>query len=114
VFLVNFLSIGAYLKKSLTQTSYSYKILPMPQRRAGKKDLRKNKKRHRRNLAVKRAVKAAIKKFKKALLDKDPKARTESFKQICQLFDKAVSKKVFHKNKAANKKSRLAKLLKTA
>ncbi|MCF7907941.1 MAG: 30S ribosomal protein S20 [Candidatus Omnitrophica bacterium] len=83
----------------------------MPQRRAAKKDLRQSKKRYHRNLAVKRNIRVALKTLKKSLEEKDSKARAKALEKICKLLDKAVSSNVIHKNKAANKKSRLSKLV---
>jgi len=117
-------------KKGLTGLYYSYTILPnkqsglpdssqssqgenMPQRRAAKKDLRQNKKRKAKNLIIKQSLKAAVKKLKKSLEEKDSKARSELLRQVCKLLDKAAAKNIIHKNKAAKRKSRLSKLLKT-
>ncbi|MBN3039785.1 MAG: 30S ribosomal protein S20 [Candidatus Omnitrophica bacterium] len=84
----------------------------MPQRKTSKKDLKQNKKRKLRNLQVKEKIKAAIKKFKKSLDNKDAAAKNQALMEMCRTLDKAASKKVIHKNKAARKKSRLSKLLK--
>lgn len=85
----------------------------MPQRKAAKKDLRQNKKRHQNNIAFKNNIKAAVKKLKKSLEGSDSKARLEALRQVYKLLDKAVAKNIYHKNKVANKKSRLSKLLKS-
>lgn len=83
----------------------------MPQRRSAKKDLRKNKKRHQKNLQTKKKIKSAIKKLKKAAENKDTSLRQQALKEVYKILDKAASKKIIHKNKAAKKKSRLGKLL---
>lgn len=83
----------------------------MPQRRAAKKDLRQNKKRHQRNRAVKRSIKNALKKLRKSLEGDNSKERTTALRKVSKLLDKAVTKNIIHKNKAANKKSSLAKLV---
>ncbi len=85
----------------------------MPQRRAAKKDLRQTKKRKAKNLIIKQSIKAAVKKLKKSLEEKDSKVRSEALRQVCKLLDKAATKNIIHKNKAAKRKSRLSKLLKT-
>jgi small subunit ribosomal protein S20 len=83
----------------------------MPQRRAAKKDLRKNKKRHEKNLKLKEQIKSAIKKFKKAIESKDFNAGSEALKAIYKILDKAASKKIIHPNNAAREKSRFSKKL---
>ena len=83
----------------------------MPQRRTAKKDLRKNEKRRCRNLKVKEQFKSAIKKFKKSLSSKDVSAAEQLLKETYKILDKAAAKKIIHRNKAARKKSRLAKLV---
>ena len=82
----------------------------MPQRKSAKKDLKQNKKRKLRNLKVKDTVKAAIKKFKRSLASKDDTSKKQSLINMCKTLDKAATKNVIHKNKAARKKSRLTKL----
>ncbi|UCG35832.1 MAG: 30S ribosomal protein S20 [Candidatus Omnitrophota bacterium] len=86
----------------------------MPQRKAAKKDLRKNLKRREKNLQIKQQIKSAIKKFKKSIESADTKTRAEALRQVYKILDKSVSKKILHANKAARKKSRLTKLLKSA
>ena len=86
----------------------------MPQRKAAKTDLRKNIKRRENNLQLKQQIKSAIKKFKKAIEGADAKTKAETLRQVYKIFDKASSKKLIHANKAARRKSRLAKLLKNA
>ena len=84
----------------------------MPQRRTAKKDLRQSKKRRQRNLLVEQRVKAALKKFKKALEAKDSKLSQQTLSEVYKVLDKAAKKRVIHPNKAARKKSRLSKLVK--
>lgn len=83
----------------------------MPQRRSAKKELRKVAKRRQRNLVLKQNIKAAIKKLKKALEEKDPNKSRQALQGVYKILDKAATKKVIHPNKAARKKSRLSKLL---
>jgi len=65
----------------------------MPQRRAAKKDLRKNKKRYQENLKVKQAIKTAIKNFKKALDKSDLALSQQTLKEVYKTLDKGVTKK---------------------
>jgi small subunit ribosomal protein S20 len=53
-------------------------------------------------------MKSAIKSVKTA---KNKEEAEKFFRNTSSLFDKLVSKKVIHKNKAANEKSKLAKLV---
>lgn len=83
----------------------------MPQKRAAKKALRKSLKNRARNLLFKDTIKTAVKELKKALADKNLAKVQEALKQTCKILDKAVSKNLFHANKAARRKSRLNKLV---
>ncbi len=76
----------------------------MPITASAKKALRQNLRRRARNLAKKRALKVAIKEFKKA-----PKA--ESLMLVYQRLDKAAKANLIVKNKASRLKSRLSKLV---
>jgi len=83
----------------------------MPQRKAGQKDLRKNVRRHEKNLKLQNRVKSAIKQFKKSLAAADTGARATALKAVYKILDRAASKNVIHPNKASRSKSRLTKLL---
>jgi len=83
----------------------------MPQKRAAKKALRKNIKQRKANLGVINQVKGAIKKFKKAVENKDTAASAKALQAVYKALDKAASKGVIHSNKAARRKSRLARLM---
>ena len=84
----------------------------MPQRRTAKKDLRKNKKRKKRNLDIKQQIKTVIKKFKASLEEKDESQKKKALEDLYKTLDKASAKKIIHPNKAARKKSRFTKLAK--
>ena len=84
----------------------------MPQRRTAKKELRKTVKKRQRNLQIKNQIKVTIKKLKKALEENDSKKTASAIKDVYKILDKAASKKIIHPNKAARKKSRIAKLTK--
>lgn len=77
----------------------------MPITRSAKKALRQSVRRRERNLAKTKAMKEAIKKYKKA---SSPELLSQVYKQL----DKAAKTHVIHKNRAARLKSRLSKLLK--
>ena len=58
-------------------------------------------------------MKTSIKKFEEAFKSGDKENIAASLNKAYKLIDKAVSKGTIHKNTAARKKSRLAKMLKT-
>jgi small subunit ribosomal protein S20 len=84
----------------------------MPQRRAAKKDLRQSAKKRERNLLLRNQVKTALKKFKKALETKDISKSKEALNLVYKIFDRAASKNLIHRNKAARKKSQFSKMVK--
>jgi len=80
----------------------------MPKRRAAVKRLRVDKKRHQRNLIIKREIKKALKKFQALFIAKNLTEAKASLGKIYSLLDKAAQKKIMHPNTANRKKSRLA------
>lgn len=84
----------------------------MPSRKAAIKDLHQSKKKTQRNLVFKKQLKKAEKKISALILKKDlEKIKTEINSFFSQV-DKAVSRKILHKNTAARKKSRTMKKIK--
>ncbi|HEY8314837.1 MAG TPA: 30S ribosomal protein S20 [Candidatus Baltobacteraceae bacterium] len=78
----------------------------MPNIKAAVKWVRQSEKRTKRNLDVKSRLKTL---YKKAAQSQDAKLATGVESQ----FDKAAQKGIIHPNKAARKKSRMAKAMKT-
>jgi small subunit ribosomal protein S20 len=74
----------------------------MPVIKSAKKKLRQDKKREKVNDLLRKTFKDAIKEAKKS-------KTTVTIKKAVQLVDKAVKKKLIHKNKAARIKSGLSK-----
>jgi small subunit ribosomal protein S20 len=68
-----------------------------------------NLKAQERNKAVRSEVRTAIRAVREAAVAGDKALATEALKVATKKLDKAVSKGVFHKNSAANKKSAIAK-----
>jgi small subunit ribosomal protein S20 len=64
-----------------------------------------------RNKSTRSALKTKVKRFEEAVASGDKAAAGEAYQDVARSFDKAASKGVIHKNKAANKKARLAKKL---
>lgn len=83
----------------------------MPQRRAAEKALRQNERKRKRNRKIKQEVKSTLKSFRKSLEKKDSDISNKDLQKTYKALDKAASKKIIHPNKAARKKSRLARNL---
>lgn len=83
----------------------------MPNIKSAKKRVLVTDKKTARNKAVKSEVKTEVKKFLTLVQSGDKAAATAKFPEVCSVIDGAVSKGVYKKNTAANKKSGLAKKL---
>lgn len=84
----------------------------LPNIKSAKKRVLLNKKNNLRNRSVKSNVKTRIKKFL-LLVERNDMNQTQAkeiFIDAIKSIDQAASKKIYHKNTAARKKSRLAKL----
>lgn len=75
------------------------------------KRVRKSEEQRQRNKAVKSALKTDMKKFEAARAAGDVVSANERFEVASRTLDKAASKGVIHKNKAANRKSRMSRSL---
>ncbi|AKK11614.1 30S ribosomal protein S20 [Corynebacterium uterequi] len=74
-----------------------------------KKRVLTNEKRRQRNQAVRSAVRTEIRKFREVVETGDKAAAETQLRVASRALDKAVTKGVFHRNNAANKKSKMAK-----
>lgn len=72
---------------------------------------RQNDGRRQRNRGVTSALKTQIKRYEQAVDAGDAQAAEEELRATTVALDQAASKGIIHKNKAANKKARLAKRL---
>ncbi|MBP3088106.1 30S ribosomal protein S20 [Corynebacterium sp. sy017] len=73
-----------------------------------KKRVLTNEKARRRNQSIRSAVRTEIRKFR-ALVEAGDKAAAETQLRVAsRALDKSVTKGVFHRNNAANKKSKMA------
>ncbi len=81
----------------------------MPNIKSQIKRMRQAKVRRLRNKAVKSEIKTLISKFEEAISQGDLEKAKENLKETIRHLDKAVSKGVIHKNRAADKKSKLMK-----
>ena len=68
-----------------------------------------NEKARQRNVAVKSALKTAVRRVRTAATSGDADAAADALQTASKALDKAASKGVIHKNQAANRKSGLAK-----
>ncbi len=75
------------------------------------KRIKTNEKARQRNVAVKSALKTAVRRFRTAADTGDAAAATTALQTASKALDKAASKGVIHKNQAANRKSGMAKRL---
>jgi small subunit ribosomal protein S20 len=86
----------------------------MPKRRAAVKRIRVDKKRHERNVRIKRELKKTIKQFLALITAKNAAEAKTMLHKVYSLLDKAAKKKVVHIKFADRRKSRLASALKKA
>ncbi len=84
----------------------------MPIQRAAFKSVRKDKKRHLRNLRITSEIKTVAKGFHSFIAAKKPKEAREALQVLISKIAKAASKGIIHKNTASRTISRLTKLLK--
>lgn len=81
----------------------------MPNIKSQKKRVLTNEKARLRNKAVRSEIKTQMKKVDAAVEAADATAAATEAATVGRMLDKAVSKGVFHKNTAANKKSGVAR-----
>ncbi|MDP2653696.1 MAG: 30S ribosomal protein S20 [Candidatus Omnitrophota bacterium] len=85
----------------------------MPQRSSAKKELRKNRTRHLHNLDLKTDLKKAVKKFMVSVGNKGQDAPA-NLRVVFKKLDKAAKENILHKNTAARRKSKFARILASA
>ncbi len=79
----------------------------MPRRKSSLKRTRADKKRHLRNLKIKRQLKATLKKFQALVSAKNITEAKTLLKKVFSQLDKAAKKRIIHPQTANRKKSRL-------
>jgi small subunit ribosomal protein S20 len=72
---------------------------------------RQNEARRIRNKGVRSFLKTKVRRFEEAVSGGDRQGAEEAYRSAARAFDQAASKGAIHRNKAANKKSRLARRL---
>ena len=87
----------------------------MPRRKSSIKRIRADKKRHLKNLKIKRQLKATLKKFRELISAKNLAEAKALLKKAYSQLDKAAKKRVIHPRTANRTKSRLTlRVLKAA
>jgi small subunit ribosomal protein S20 len=86
----------------------------MPHTKSAKKRMRTSAERRTRNRTVTKGLKLQHKAFEAAIKSGDAGKLSEQTNQSAKLIDQAAAKGVIHKNTAARKKARLARMLKKA
>ena len=82
----------------------------MPILKSAKKALKQNIKRRARNFDIRRTVKESMKDSLENLGKMSPEEANKALQKAYKIIDMAAKKRILHKNTAARKKSRLAKL----
>jgi small subunit ribosomal protein S20 len=82
--------------------------------KSAKKRIRVIAKKQLRNKMIKSSTKTSVKKVQAAVSSHDRNAARAAFINAVSAIDKAASKGVYHKNTAARKKSKLAKMMNKA
>lgn len=80
----------------------------MPVIKSAWKQLRQSRVRHKRNYAVRVQVKEVVKKTLQLAKSGDAASAAKSLQSAYKIIDTAAKKHIFHVNRAAHKKSRLA------
>jgi small subunit ribosomal protein S20 len=81
--------------------------------KSAKKRIRQNRKRMLRNRMRKNVYRAAVRRFEAAVVSGDVSAAESAFRFASGRIDRAAQKGAIHRNAAARKKSRLARILNT-
>lgn len=86
----------------------------MPNTPSAKKRLRQNEKQRLQNRAIKTNMRGQIRRVREAVQAGDVEKAQSEFRVAVKKLDRAASKSIIHKNKAARTKSRLSQLVKAA
>lgn len=83
----------------------------MPINKSALKRERQNIVRRDRNRILRTKIRTSFNKVIEAVHSKKKEETNKSFNEYCSIVDKAVKKSVFHRNKGARRKSRMAKMI---
>ena len=84
-----------------------------PRLASGRKRVRQDTKLNAANTSLRSKYRTAVKNVEKAVVAGDKTKATEAFAKAQSVMDSVADKQIFHKNKAARDKSRLAARVKT-
>ncbi|OGI18910.1 MAG: 30S ribosomal protein S20 [Candidatus Melainabacteria bacterium RIFCSPHIGHO2_02_FULL_34_12] len=85
----------------------------MPRLKSAIKRVKTSERNRLRNIAVKSRIKTLLKKVQDLVSKKDTKSAGDAAREAFAALDRAATKRVYHLNNAARKKSRISKWLKT-
>ena len=85
--------------------------MAIPNLKSAKKRVRQNQTRYERNQTRRRALRRAVKRFRKAEMAGDKAEAEAAIPEVVKAADKAAQRNVIHPNKAARIKSRLMRRL---
>jgi len=83
----------------------------VPTRKAGIKDLRKNRTRRMHNLDIKTDLRKTVKKFLASVEGKNTTEAQSNLNVVHKKLDKAAKRNILHKNTVARRKSKFSRLL---
>lgn len=83
----------------------------MPIIKSSEKDLRRTARRAQRNRAAKGKLRSTLKRVRVALGESQTESAQRSMREATPVLDRAVTKRILHKNAAARHKSRLMRQL---
>ena len=83
----------------------------MPHTQSAKKRLRQTEKRRLHNRDLRKSLRAQMKSFQKAIESGSVEDAQKEFNACAQKLDRAGTRRVYHPNKVARKKSQLTKML---
>lgn len=83
----------------------------MPIIESSEKDLRRTARRTARNRAAKGKLRSSLKRVRVALAENQAEGASQALREATAVLDRAVTKRILHKNAAARHKSRLMRQL---
>ena len=104
-------SVSGFNAKQILLLNYDLEVYGLANIKSAKKRILATETKTARNKAIRSEVKTSIKKVEAAVAAKDKAAAEAAYKDASSVIESACSKGVYHKNNAARKVSRLAKLV---
>ena len=104
-------SVSGFNAKQILLLNYDLEVYGLANIKSAKKRILVTETKTARNKAIRSEVKTSIKKVEAAVAAKHKAAAEAGYKDASSVIESACSKGVYHKNNAARKVSRLAKLV---